>query len=211
MRLKPFERYSTSIGLLLQGPLLAYMALLDWKGYLMLTALSSVLAFWVNAALKKGSSFHTTHWLMMLAFSNIGMWIGWMADFNFLPLLREGVCLCGCACSPLGTGAAFHCPWMYVGMYIGALPAMFLKNPQTNRVCWSNILGCLAMGPGMMLGTYFLSHLPIQNPLFHFFLTVFVMLLGMALGMLLVEKITQSFMRDAKSRTSPSKISSSIQ
>ena len=193
MTLKPFERYSISIGFIFQGPLLAYMALLDWKGYLALTLLSSALGFWVNSLLKKGTSFHTMHWLMMLSFSNLGMWIGWMADFNFLPLLRDGICLCGCACSPLGLGAAFHCPWMYAGMYLAALPAMLLKNPQTNRVCSANILGCLAMGPGMMLGTYLLSHLPIQNPIFHFFLTVFVMLVGMALGMLVTEKTVHAF------------------
>lgn len=190
MQLTSFQRWSVFAGFALQGPLLAYMAALPPFGYLLLLALSLGIAFWSDYVLKKNPTFHATHWLMMLSFSNIGMWLGWMADFEFLPLLREGVCLCGCACSPLGTGAAFHCPWMYAGMYIGALPAMLLKNPKTKKFCRHNILGCLAMGPGMMLGTYLLSHLPIQQPILHFFLTASVMLIGMVVAMFTVERLT---------------------
>jgi hypothetical protein len=182
-------RVATFIGIFLQGPLLAYMADFRWVGYGILSIIAFGLAIWAYKALVEAPSFHKKHWLLMAAYSNLGMWIGWIADFGFLPLLRDGVCLCGCACSPLGIGAAFHCPWMYVGMYLGALPAILLKDPATQKICPKAILGCVAMGPGMLISTWAFSYVPISNPIIHLFLTAIIMLLGMHMGMHIVDKI----------------------
>lgn len=183
-----------------QGPLLAYMSNLGSIGYILLLCLSLALARFAYTQLTKKRSPNHFHYWLMLAYGNLGMLIGWLIDFDCLPLLREGICLCGCANSPLGQGAFCHCPYMYLGMYLGSLPCLFRKQSNKLTICPQALLGCLGMGPGMMLGSYLLTFWPITNPLLHFFLTVSAMITGMFLGMALVEKIAQLFGSRAKTR-----------
>lgn len=181
------QRAQLCIFFILQWPLLAYMANLNfWQGALLIS-IGVCGLFYLYYRLLKPISKAEINGITMFVYSNLGMLIGWLIDFEGLPLLREDVCLCGCANSTLGQGLC-HCLWMYIGMYIGAIPALW-----NNRFSVSCLLGCLAMGPGMWLGSYVMTFIPIFNPIFYFFLTIFAMIVGMLLGMegmhIIVKKI----------------------
>ncbi len=152
--------------------------------YLLFSSFFLVGALCFYRRLRKPIQLSYYHWLLMFAYGNLGMLLGWLADFGWLPLLREGVCLCGCANSPLGEGAFCHCPFMYLGMYLGSLPCLIsIPCKGKWKFCPKTFFSCLGMGPGMMLGSYCMTFFPIYSPTSYFFLSVFAMLLGMSLGM----------------------------
>ena len=104
-------------------------------------------------------------------------------------MVRDGVCLCGCAQSNMGLGLLAKFTWMDAGMFLAALPGLFLDKDVfrtlSSRVwCW--IAGLVGMFLGMEIGAVALSGLPIDasSASAQFFLTFAAMVLGMCLGML---------------------------
>ena len=178
-----------------QGFLLAYMAELPFLGWCALGFISSFWGIYLSVYLQnsRGSLFWT-NMAAMMALGNLGMLIGWMADYGFGSIYSEGVCLCGCLNSALGKGIAcgpFN--WMYGGMFLACLPCVgivkpiWLKKMGLNRAShiwlWHTIFCFLGMGIGMHLGSLGLSYVPISHTLLHFFLSFLVMALGMLIGM----------------------------
>ncbi len=198
---------------LVQAGLLIYAAKLPLQWAIPTVLVTLGLGHYTRIQLQSSKTLYTTKLLWaMLALGNIGMIIGWMADFGFGPLIKEGVCLCGCPISPIGGGLISKFGWMYKGMALASLPCFFIirpashtrfsksfknvenNNPRLHLPCKSislrsEIFHAIACTVGMLLGMFIacklLSYLPIRNAYTHFIYTYLFMTLGMALGMIL--------------------------
>lgn len=182
-------------GLALLGPLLAFNAALPPA-----LAGACVLAFILAGC-------GLTQWMVsgkagemplamagMFSFGAVGMVAGWMMDAGWGPIVRDGVCLCGCAKSVLGLGIVSPFNWMHGLMGLGCLPAaaMLAGDGAPTRAGWArfgrNTFFCLA---GMLLGmqatVWMMSLVRVAQPQIHFFLTFAGMSLGMFAGMLVLE------------------------
>jgi hypothetical protein len=125
--------------------------------------------------------------MAMFSVGGLAMLGGWWADAGFAAVVRDGVCLCGCAESNMGLGLLAKFTWMDAGMLLAALPGLFVDKEifrsVSSRVwCW--IAGLIGMFLGMEIGAVALAGLPIVNASAQFFLTFAAMVLGMCLGML---------------------------
>ena len=155
-------------------------------GGLALGALLS-LALWhvlVRHPLKRLSA-----WLaVMLGSGNLGMLIGWVATWGFAPIIREGICLCGCPKSPFGQGVALNFGLMHVGMLLGCVPLFFLRRADGSNL-WDGIqfgrcgLCFLGMIIGMNLGALVVGGLSFTNGQVQFMVNFGAMTFGMLLGM----------------------------
>jgi Cu+-exporting ATPase len=185
-----FERLIFAVALALQGPVIAWLG--GFRGpaavgfiILFLAAAGAVLLWsrdraWTPAARMT---------MAMFSVGGLAMLVGWWADAGFAAVVRDGVCLCGCAESNMGLGLLAKFTWMDAGMLLAALPGLFVDREifrsLSSRVwCW--IAGLLGMFVGMEIGAVALSGLPIDanSASAQFFLTFAAMVLGMCLGML---------------------------
>ncbi|MFZ4693823.1 MAG: heavy metal translocating P-type ATPase [Verrucomicrobiia bacterium] len=130
----------------------------------------------------------------MFSFGTVGMVTGWMMDAGYGPIVRDGVCLCGCAKSVLGLGIVSPFNWMHGLMGLGCLPAaaMLAGDGAPTRAAWArfgrNSFFCLAgMLLGMQVAVWMMSMVRVAQPQVHFFLTFAGMSLGMFAGMLALE------------------------
>lgn len=130
----------------------------------------------------------------MGSFGAVGMLVGWMLDAGGGPVVRDGVCLCGCAKSVLGLGIVSPFNWMHGLMVVGCLPAAaaFAGPGAPTRGVWArfwrNTIFCTAgMLLGMQAAVWMMSLVPVAQPQIHFFLTFAAMMLGMTAGMLGLE------------------------
>jgi heavy metal translocating P-type ATPase len=171
-----------------QGPFIAWLG-----GFHGTAAAGFILLFLAAAAAVFLLSRHRTFsaparmTLTMFAAGGLAMLTGWWADAGFAAVVRDGVCLCGCAQSDMGLGLLGRLSWMDAGMLLAALPGLFLDRPATagagSRVwCW--MAGLAGMFLGMELGASVLAGLPVVNASAQFFLTYAAMTVGMCLGML---------------------------
>ncbi len=185
-----FERLVFAAALALQGPVIAWLGGFHGAGaagfvILFLAAAAAVLLWsrdraWTPAARMT---------MAMFSVGGLAMLAGWWADAGFAAVVRDGVCLCGCAQSNMGLGLLAKLTWMDAGMFLAALPGLFLDKEVfrtlSSRVwCW--IAGLVGMFLGMEIGAVALSGLPIDasSASAQFFLTFAAMVLGMCLGML---------------------------
>jgi heavy metal translocating P-type ATPase len=125
--------------------------------------------------------------MAMFSVGGLAMLAGWCADAGFAAVVRDGVCLCGCAKSNMGLGLLINFTWMDASMLVAALPGLFLERETARSIsgrvwCW--IAGLIGMFAGMELGALALAGLPVTNPSAQFFLTYAAMVGGMCLGML---------------------------
>ncbi|MBE2180983.1 MAG: cation-translocating P-type ATPase [Chthoniobacterales bacterium] len=125
--------------------------------------------------------------IAMFSVGGLTMLAGWWADAGFAAVVRDGVCLCGCAKSNMGLGLLVKFTWMDAGMLAAALPALFIDRSVARRFsirfwCWG--AGLAGMFAGMELGALALAGLPVTAPSAQFFLTYAAMVCGMCLGML---------------------------
>lgn len=182
------ERAVFALALALQGPAIAWLG--GFRGtaaagfvLLFLAAAAAVLLWsrqraWMPAARMT---------MAMFSAGGLAMLAGWWADAGFAAVVRDGVCLCGCAKSNMGLGLLATFTWMDAGMLLAALPGLFLDKEifrsLSSRVwCW--FAGLAGMFVGMEVGAAVLAGLPIVNASAQFFLTFAAMVLGMCLGML---------------------------
>ena len=121
-------------------------------------------------------NFFWKHALAMFAYGNLGMLIGWMADYNFGAILGDNLCV---NVNPQGTG--IHISWMHVGMTIGSMPIVVFNQTKYWRI---HIFFCLfGMLVGMECVSYLLGYIQISDSSYQFGLTFLLMILGMMLGM----------------------------
>ena len=185
-----FERVVFAIALALQGPVIAWLGGFHGAGaagfvILFLAAAAAVLLWsrdraWTPAARMT---------MAMFSVGGLAMLGGWWADAGFAAVVRNGVCLCGCAESNMGLGLLAKFTWMDAGMLLAALPGLFVDKDVfrslSSRVwCW--IAGLIGMFVGMEISAVALAGLPIDanSASAQFFLTFAAMVLGMCVGML---------------------------
>lgn len=195
VRRGPALAYGTGLALL--GPLLAFNAALPpaLAGACVLTFLMAGCA--LTQRLASGRVGALGHALAAMAgLSSLGMLIGWMMDAGGGPIVRDGVCLCGCSKSVLGLGIVSPFNWMHGLMALGGLPAAaaFPGEGAPSRAAWirfaRNAATCLAgMLLGMQAAVWMMSLVRVGQPQIHFFLTFAAMMFGMLAGMLGLEAV----------------------
>ncbi len=189
-----------------QGPLLAYLAQLDFR-WSALTAtiflLLAVVGFILCSRRQAGYTLRAC--FGMLAVGNLAMIAGWWADAGFGAVVRDGICLCGCEKSIMGKGLLANFNLMHLGMIAGGIPGMAFGNPLLPRAFHSgflrvtHLLSCLAgMYLGMMLGASLMSLIPVGNPHVYMVCSFFTMTTGMLLGMMAVCTLWFKFQMDGR-------------
>lgn len=193
---QPTSRRNSALRWILVGSFAFQIPLLALLGHLSPLSLSiasaalltlGVFAAWLHA-LPTTSPHLRKVWLpaarMCLAMAgpgNLGMLLGWWADADFGPVMREGVCLCCQSRHYFQIGAGI--PWMHVGMLALGLPMMWRELPAIRFLGGrpgSALLSSIAMLLGMSAGAD--AWLRFFGPLHpHQFLIAFV---GMTTGML---------------------------
>jgi Cu+-exporting ATPase len=183
-----FERLAFAVALALQGPVIAWLGGFRGAGaagfvILFLAAAGAVL-LWSRDRIWSPAARMT---MAMFSAGGLAMLAGWWADAGFAAVVRDGVCLCGCADSNMGLGLLATFTWMDAGMLLAALPGLFVDREifqsVSSRVwCW--LAGLVGMFLGMEVGAIALAGLPITAASAQFFLTYAAMVLGMCLGML---------------------------
>lgn len=182
------ERAAFAVALALQGPVIAWLGGFHGK-----TALGFVILFLAAGAAvllwSRDRAWSPAARMTMAMFSagGLAMLAGWWADAGFAAVVREGVCLCGCAKSNMGLGLLAKFTWMDAGMFLAAMPGLFLdtevfRSLSSRLWCW--VAGLVGMFVGMEIGAVVLAGLPIVNASAQFFLTYASMVIGMCLGML---------------------------
>lgn len=175
------------IGIAVQGPIIAYLG-----GFHGFAAIGFVLLFFLAAAV-------CFFWLRlrrfdqpaemalgMFSLGGVAMLVGWWADAGLAPVVRDGVCLCGCIKSAMGLGIVAKANWMTGGMVLASLPALFInidKIPQRWHRVMHWLAGLIGMLVGMELAMWLMAQLPTTLPQVHFFATYGAMAFGMLTGM----------------------------
>jgi hypothetical protein len=122
----------------------------------------------------------------MFSLGGLLMLVGWWMDAGFAAVVRDGVCLCGCAASGMGWGIFLQPNWMAGGMLLAAVPTVFFESRRRLFGRWSCWLaGLVGMFLGMEISALGMALVPVQQAAagLHFFATYAVMVLGMSWGM----------------------------
>lgn len=174
-------------GIAIQGPIIAYLG-----GFFGVTAFGFVLLFLVAAGVcffwlrKRRFDQPAEMALGMFSLGGVAMLAGWWADAGMAPVVRDGVCLCGCAASAMGLGIFAKLNWMTGGMIVASLPGLFIHSGQISRR-WHRVMHWFAGLFGMLLGMegamWIMAQLPTTLPQVHFFATYSAMAFGMLTGM----------------------------
>ncbi len=174
-----------AVALVLQGPVIVYLGGFHGPsaaGFLLLfLAAGAACGVWL--ARRPFSPFAEMA-LGMFTVGGLAMLGGWWADAGFAPIVRQGVCLCGCATSNMGLGLFARVNWMDVSMLAASVPAVFIERGQTGRwSCW--LAGVFGMLLGMEAAAWLMALIPVAAPQVAFFATYGAMMFGMCLGMIL--------------------------
>ncbi len=183
-----FERVVFAAALALQGPVIAWLGGFHGAGaagfvILFLAAAAAVLLWSRDRAWSPAARMT----MAMFSVGGLAMLAGWWADAGFAAVVRDGVCLCGCAQSNMGLGLLAKFTWMDAGMLLAALPGLFVdqeifRSVSSRLWCWT--AGLAGMFVGMEISAVALAGLPVTAASAQFFLTFAAMVLGMCLGML---------------------------
>lgn len=176
----------------LQGVLVGWMGALTGAMYAVVCVCWMIAGCILTQRLANAPSQRNFFWSSMLSLGVFGMLIGWTIDAGTAPVIRDGVCLCGCQKSNLGHGLVARFSWMDVGMLLASLLTFFIIRPTEleqkyrRHLAWSlYIITCLlGMFAGMQFTARGMSFLPIMHPRGQFFLTFISMVIGMSLGMM---------------------------
>lgn len=174
-------------GIALQGPIIACMGgFSGWTamGFILLFLFAAgVCFFWLR--LRRFDP-PTEMALSMFSLGGVAMLAGWWADAGMAPVVRDGVCLCGCAASTMGLGIFAKLNWMTGGMVVASMPALFLNSEMISRR-WHRaahwLAGLIGMLIGMEVAMWIMAQLPTTLPQVHFFATYGAMAFGMLTGM----------------------------
>lgn len=173
--------------IVLQGPVVAYLGGFGGTtalGFLFLFAATGlvVAALGQTRAWTRPAAMATS----MFGLGGLLMLVGWWMDAGFGAVVRNGVCLCGCARSDMGWGLFLQPNWMLVGMVAASLPALRLEpagDAKRRWLCWA--AGLVGMILGMEISALLMALIPVVEAAagLHFFATYGVMVLGMTWGM----------------------------
>lgn len=184
-----------SLAVWAQPPLLTWMAGIDAPFVTAMVFAGAFLSLAVWRVLISGPLRREMAWIaVMLASGNLGMLIGWCSEWGFAPLVREGMCLCGCAASPYGEGIGFGFSWMHLGMILGCAP-IFLLRRSDGSVLWDipTVGRCVfcfvGMWLGMGAGSLIVGSVMFSNEQIQFFANFGTMVCGMLLGMVIMEQL----------------------
>lgn len=135
-----------------------------------------------------GSRAGMATWMVLLG--GPAMLLGWFFDAGWGPIVREGVCLCGCVKSDLGWGVALNFGWMHAGMLLSGFLVMgwcLRSRWEALGKAWmaALLLSVAAMMLGMELGALGMAPLPVGDGSAYFLLAYFAMMGGMTLAMML--------------------------
>ena len=174
-------------GIAVQGPIIAYMGGFSGAtalGFMMLFLFAAgVCFFWLR--LRRFDP-PTEMALSMFSLGGVAMLAGWWADAGMAPVVRDGVCLCGCAASAMGLGIFAKLNWMTGGMIVASMPALFINSEMISRR-WHRashgLAGLIGMLVGMEVAMWIMAQLPTTLPQVHFFATYGAMAFGMLTGM----------------------------
>jgi Cu2+-exporting ATPase/Cu+-exporting ATPase len=193
------ERVLFAVALTLQGPVIAWLGGfhgISAVGFVALFLAAGMAVFlWSRDRVWSPAARMT---MAMFTGGGLAMLAGWWADAGFAAVVRDGVCLCGCAKSNMGLGLITKFTWMDAGMLVAALPGLFVDRavfPSLPARLWCWIAGLTGMFVGMQLGAATLAGLPVINPSAQFFLTYAAMVLGMCLGMLAGCAVAETIIR----------------
>jgi Cu+-exporting ATPase len=185
-----FERFVFAAALALQGPVIAWLGGFRGPGavgfvILFLAAAGAVLLWSRNRAWTPAARMT----MAMFSVGGLAMLAGWWADAGFAAVVRDGVCLCGCAQSNMGLGLLAKFTWMDAGMLLAALPGLFIDQQIFRSISsrlWYWMAGLVGMFLGMEIGAAALAGFPVDanSASAQFFLTFAAMVLGMNVGML---------------------------
>lgn len=210
---KPAERWSVwtqsrpmwplvvGAALAMQGPLLGWMGSVGFGVGLGLVVISVLLGALAAYHFESWKGIPTVTFLLgMVALGNVGMLAGWVVEAGFGPVVREGICLCGCPKSPMGWGLVGFGP-MQAGMLLASLPALLIPSAGVPAWCkgsqgrfWLHGLLCLlGMIVGMELVGVVLAGLPMLPPRIHFAVTAGAMMVGMVLGMVVACRVFRAW------------------
>ena len=182
------ERLIFAAALALQGPAIAWLGGFDKTaaaGFVVIfLAAGGAVLLWSRDRVWSPGARMT---MAMFSAGGLAMLAGWWADAGFAAVVREGVCLCGCAKSNMGLGLLATFTWMDAGMLLAALPGLFVDREIFRSIssriwCW--LAGLAGMFLGMEAGAVALAGLPVTAASAQFFFTYAAMVLGMCLGML---------------------------
>jgi soluble P-type ATPase len=181
------------VALGLHGPMLGWMGGWGFGTTLVFGLATLVAGVWLTANWsRRDPGPVATVYAGMLTVGTLGMLIGWLIDAGWGPVVRDGVCLCGCPKSQLGQGLFARWNWMTGGMLLASVPFLFIAFP---RAWWRRVRGvcawaghavfCLGgMWMGMEAAAGVMAFFPIVHPKGQFLLTFFAMMFGMCMGML---------------------------
>jgi heavy metal translocating P-type ATPase len=185
-----FERFVFAAALALQGPVIAWLGGFRGPGavgfvILFLAAAGAVLLWSRNRAWTPAARMT----MAMFSVGGLAMLAGWSADAGFAAVVRDGVCLCGCAQSNMGLGLLAKFTWMDAGMLLAALPGLFIDQQIFRSISsrlWYWMAGLVGMFLGMEIGAAALAGFSVDanSASAQFFLTFAAMVLGMNAGML---------------------------
>jgi hypothetical protein len=171
--------------LLAQAAVLSFLAELSLPAALLLLVLFLLLAFFITRRTYVPSA-GADMTLGMLSLGGLGMNLGWWADNHFLPVKH----LCCCMSWPAGSIASS--PWMYCGMLLLGVPAMYIlrRTPERfsfRRWCCTGplLLGVPGMVLGMWAGSYLSTLLPALSSSIFVIIHYLCMMAGMLGGMLI--------------------------
>ncbi len=179
----PWRAAWPALGLAAQGPMVAWLG-----GFHGPTAAGFILLFLAAGAAcglwiwRRPFSPAAEMSVGMFSLGGLAMLIGWWADAGFLPIVRDGVCLCGCASSNMGLGLFGKWNWMDVSMVAASFPAFAAERGTRGRFwCW--IVGLAGMLAGMEGAAWLMSFVPVTAASAVFFATYAAMMFGMSIGM----------------------------
>ncbi len=192
----PWSRVLLCAALALQGPVIVYLGGfrgVPAAGFVILFSASAILlAAWITRRPVAPSAGMA---LSMFSIGGLAMLAGWWADAGFAPVIRDGVCLCGCASSNMGLGLFAKIGWMDASMLAASVPALFLEKPTGGRLwCW--MAGLVGMLAGMEAASWLMAQLPVIRPQAVFFATYAAMMFGMCLGMVAACGAWQGWRKD---------------
>ena len=181
----PWRVVVPAVTLVLQGPVIVYLGGfggLIAAGFLLLfLAAGAACGLWL--ARRPFSPFAEMA-LGMFSIGGLAMLGGWWADAGFAPIVRQGICLCGCATSNMGLGLFARVNWMDVSMLAASIPAAFIEPKRSGRwTCW--LAGVAGMLLGMEAAAGLMAFIPVASPQVAFFATYGAMMFGMCLGMII--------------------------
>lgn len=182
----PWRLIVPSSTLALQGPLIVYLGGFQGPaafGFVGLFLLSGILCW--TALVRRPITRLAEMSLGMFSLGGVAMLAGWWADAGFAAVVRNGVCLCGCADSTMGLGMFAKLNWMDATMALASLQMLAFEKPGRGRfLCW--VAGLFGMLIGMEIAAWIMSHILPMEPGMLFFATYGAMMLGMSTGMVSV-------------------------